>query len=657
MTTRIFSLAGARPLLYFFAAIVTACILSACGSGSDGTGGDASGVRTSNVPAQSGTETATLELFAEPISSAQVDLAWSSNADDETTTIYRVLRNGEQIAELTDATSFEDIGLRPSTAYSYAIEARDGAGNLVGQSAEASATTTAPDATPPEVVAASTDDGEPLPVNSALTVDFTAPMSEAQLNEQAFKVETRSGARIRGSVRVSGNSATFTPDEPLPAQTEAVASVAAGTTDVAGNAMTTEFATTFATAAVADTTRPRVSSTNPSSNRTGVATNTAISITFSEPMRNTTLTTANFRLRKATGTSTLAGTMKVVGNTAIFTPSSRLSSNTEYYALVTSSVRDAAGNALAATYGWYFTTGSATDTTAPRVSSTLPAANATGVAINTAIRATFSEPMKSTTLTTSAMRVTSSSGTTVTGSISVSGNSLQLVPSKSLVAGTRYTVTVARTVTDIAGLPMAATYSWSFTTASTTDSTAPRVTATSPQNGATGVATNARIAATFSEDMRDSTITSSSVQLANASGTRVTGTVTMSGNTVTFTPSTSLAGSAQYRATITTAVRDAAGNALTSAYSWSFTTVASTSTTVVAWDAVSASTLGGYRLYYGTSPGTYQQAKGQGVNVGKATSYTITGLTRGKRYYFAVTAYDTSNRESGYSNEDYKDIP
>jgi len=75
------------------------------------------------------------------------------------------------------------------------------------------------------------------------------------------------------------------------------------------------------------------------------------------------------------------------------------------------------------------------------------------------------------------------------------------------------------------------------------------------------------------------------------------------------------------------------------------------------WDAVSATDLAGYRIYYGPSSGAYLQPYGQGIPVGKVTVYTVKGLTSGVRYYFAATAYDSSNNESGFSNEVFKDIP
>ena len=68
----------------------------------------------------------------------------------------------------------------------------------------------------------------------------------------------------------------------------------------------------------------------------------------------------------------------------------------------------------------------------------------------------------------------------------------------------------------------------------------------------------------------------------------------------------------------------------------------------IAWDPVSDSDLAGYRVYYGTAPGSYTQNR----DVGNTTSTTLTGLDPCTRYYVAVKAYDTGGLEStSYSNE------
>jgi type IV pilus assembly protein PilY1 len=67
----------------------------------------------------------------------------------------------------------------------------------------------------------------------------------------------------------------------------------------------------------------------------------------------------------------------------------------------------------------------------------------------------------------------------------------------------------------------------------------------------------------------------------------------------------------------------------------------------LAWDANSESDLAGYKVYYGTSSKSYAGT----VDVGNITSHTLTGLTQGQTYYVAVTAYNSSGSESGYSSE------
>jgi hypothetical protein len=87
-------------------------------------------------------------------------------------------------------------------------------------------------------------------------------------------------------------------------------------------------------------------------------------------------------------------------------------------------------------------------------------------------------------------------------------------------------------------------------------------------------------------------------------------------------------------------------------------TPTTSNTTALAWDPLVAVTnLSGYRVYYGTAPGTYLQSFRQGLSVGNVTSYTLMGLSSATRYYFAVTAFDTLGNESAYSNEAFKDIP
>jgi len=74
---------------------------------------------------------------------------------------------------------------------------------------------------------------------------------------------------------------------------------------------------------------------------------------------------------------------------------------------------------------------------------------------------------------------------------------------------------------------------------------------------------------------------------------------------------------------------------------------------VLSWSANSDPDLKGYKIYYGTSINNYNYS----LNVVNATSCVISGLTPGKTYYFAATAYNTIGDESDYSNHVSKYIP
>lgn len=73
----------------------------------------------------------------------------------------------------------------------------------------------------------------------------------------------------------------------------------------------------------------------------------------------------------------------------------------------------------------------------------------------------------------------------------------------------------------------------------------------------------------------------------------------------------------------------------------------------LAWDPNSESNLAGYKIHYGTASGSYSSV----LDVGKSVQYTVAGLTEGKTYHFAVTAYNASGQSSDYSNEVSLSIP
>lgn len=71
------------------------------------------------------------------------------------------------------------------------------------------------------------------------------------------------------------------------------------------------------------------------------------------------------------------------------------------------------------------------------------------------------------------------------------------------------------------------------------------------------------------------------------------------------------------------------------------------------WSPNTESDLKGYRLYRGTASRQYDWSQ----DVGLATTVRAEGLVPGVTYYFAVTAWNTSNLESDQSNEVSYTVP
>lgn len=370
--------------------------------------------------------------------------------------------------------------------------------------------------------------------------------------------------------------------------------------------------------ALSDTTPPTVLSTNPPNFSTTVPVYSSVLVTFSEAIDPTSVTAASFTLMD--GTTPVLGTVTYSSGTATFTPAVSLSPSTVYTAKITTGVKDLAGNALGSNYSWQFRT-SAPDTTPPTVTSTSPVNSATAVAIDSAVTATFSEPVDPATITTA--EFTLMNGTTpVSGTVTYSGATATFTPSASLATNTLYTAMITTGVKDLAGNAMSVNYSWSFQTFSPAT---PTVLSTSPVPYAYAVALNSAITATFSTSMDPATVTGTSFTLM-AGTTPVSGTVTYSGTTTTFTPAASLTVNTVYRATITTDIKDLTGTAMSKAYSWTFQTFADGSST----GPVNPPPAGLWEPAIGSTPATgnfVYMLSDVGDYIGLGQTYTYTPAT------------------------------
>ena len=289
-----------------------------------------------------------------------------------------------------------------------------------------------------------------VPLNQIISVNFNEEMNPATINTSTIII-TVAGVVVPGTVSYSGNSATFTPTGRLTTNTLYNGRVTTAVKDVAGNALQTDYIWTFTTGL-----NPLVASTDPANLAVDVPLNKIITATFNMSMNPSTLNASTFTVKQ--GTTTVLGTITYAGTMVTFAPTTPLAENKVYTCTITKGAENTVGTELANDYIWTFTTG-----LKPIVSSTDPANNATGVALNKVIRATFNMPMNP--LTFSATTFTVKQGTTtIVGTISYAGSTVSFTPSSPLVENKVYTCTINTGAQNVAGTPLDNNYVWNFTT-------------------------------------------------------------------------------------------------------------------------------------------------------------------------------------------------
>lgn len=399
-----------------------------------------------------------------------------------------------------------------------------------------------------------------IPLNKTVTATFNMPMDPLTINATTVKL-MQGATAIAGAVTYSGNTASFTPTAALLLNTVYTVTITTGAKNTIGTPLAGNYVWSFSTGVL---TAPTVISTDPANNATGVVLNKIVSATFSEVMNPLTINATTFTLMQ--GTTVIPGTVtySASGSLANFTPAVNLSAGSVYTATITTGAKNPAGTALANNYVWTFTTGAAV---APAVISTSPVNNATGVALNKIVTATFNMSMDP--LTINAATFTIKQGATaVLGTVTYSGSTASFTGTSAFATNTIYTATITTGTKNLAGTALASNYVWTFTTGS---SLAPTVISTDPVNNAVNVPLNKVITATFSMPMDPLTINFTTFSLSSGA-TPVAGTVTYSGSTASFTPAANLLANTDYSATITTGAKNIAGIPMANNYVWQFTT-------------------------------------------------------------------------------------
>jgi hypothetical protein len=225
-------------------------------------------------------------------------------------------------------------------------------------------------------------------------------------------------------------------------------------------------------------------------------------------------------------------------------------------------VTDVIGNLLqwCCGYTFSFTTGVGSNTTAPQVNAVSPSNGSTQVPTNGRVTIQFNEPIDIQTLGQVTLGAATTGPIPLFRSVTNANQTLILTPLAALRPNTTYTVNISG-VTDLSGLNLIVPVTTTFVTGPTVDFSQPQVSSIAPNDGATGVATNATVQIQFNKRIDPQTITSSTFNLSVNGGTLIAGTIVVAtdGRSATLMPTTNLLATTTYVVRVNAAITDLSG--------------------------------------------------------------------------------------------------
>jgi hypothetical protein len=218
------------------------------------------------------------------------------------------------------------------------------------------------------------------------------------------------------------------------------------------------------------------------------------------------------------------------------------------------------------------------DSICPVVLFTSPGTGETNVPLQQTVTATFNEKMDPASITDASFFLLD--GARVAGTVSYTGQTASFDPTSNLTPNVTYVATVTTLAKDMMGNTLQTKYVWSFSTGS---SLSPVVISTDPASSGSNTVLNKRITASFNMPMNPLTISTATFRLAQGTAA-VSGAISYTDSTASFTPAAPLLPNASYTATITTGAQNPGGAALANDHVWAFTTGAVMAPTVISTD-------------------------------------------------------------------------
>lgn len=237
-----------------------------------------------------------------------------------------------------------------------------------------------------------------MPLNTKVMLGFDERINPATVNGATFSLVIPNVAAVPSAVAVAadGLPAMLTPTQPLLPNTNYQVSWTTGIQDLVGNQLLSAGGVSFTTGPVAiDVTSPTVLDASPRTGTQNLPINATLTVLFSEPVSFTSITQQTVVLSIGGVPVNTQLTLERNNTVLRIKPANllQLQANKFYELTVTQGVSDLAGNPLASGYSSSFTTGSATDTAGPTVTTCSPVASASNVSRQTTVTITFNEPV------------------------------------------------------------------------------------------------------------------------------------------------------------------------------------------------------------------------------------------------------------------------
>ncbi len=418
-----------------------------------------------------------------------------------------------------------------STTYTVQVAGvRDSSGNVMSP-VTSSFTTSAsptPDTIAPTVVSF-------VPANGATNVSVSSPIVltvSEPIRLTDFSESMRVFANISGfgllqmpgsySTNQAGTVITFTPSAAFPGATQlhVYSNYDGQIADLAGNVLQSTSAV-YTTAAASDTTPPAVVMVSPFDGATGIGPQAIVTLTFSEPLLPSTITSDTLSLFAGNSELSTSVTRSADNQTIYLT--ANLPSETLITVVATGDVADLAGNTLT-DFVSTFTTGSTFETSRPQILVQRP--TGPGIPADADITLFASKPLDPTTVPDAFYL--SQNGVLVEGALSVSGGgtAIHFNPAGNLTPGALVQVFVTAAATDTFGNALF-DYSGSFTVVANPTATAPTMVRGSPVFYSQGNSINSVVDVEFSEPLTPATVISANFYVVNAAGQPLAGTLSL----------------------------------------------------------------------------------------------------------------------------------